>query len=359
MACGIIGLPQVGKTSLFQILTGKALTESHSHGETQHIGTVSVPDDRLDRLSKLFSPPRTIFAKVEYADVAAISKDTLKETGYLATLRIMDALLHVVRVFRDDSVAHVKGSIDPKRDIADVELDLILADLGIIENRLERLEKDRKKGKTPELEREQGLLEQAKKWLESERPLRELRLSNEEKKRLRGFQFLSEKPMLFVLNVGEEEVANMDAVVAGAGLGDLTGRPQTLVTAVSAKIEAELAMMSESDAAEFLKSYGLSESGRTRLLRSTFELLGFIVFFTVGEEECRAWTIPLGATAVQAAGAIHSDLAKHFIRAEVVPWNQLLEAGSLAAARQQGVLRLEGKEYVVRDGEMVHIRHSG
>lgn len=358
MSCGIIGLPQVGKTSLFQILTGKTLADSHAHGE-QHIGTVAVPDERLDRLSKLFSPPRTIYAKVEYADVAAISKETLKETGYLASLRNMDALLHVVRVFRDDSVAHIKGSIDPKRDIADVEFDLMLADLGIIENRLERLEKDRKKIKNPELEREQALLERAKNWLETEKPLREAVWSDEEKKRLRGFTFLSEKPLLLVLNVGEEEVTNLDAVLAEAGLSDLGSRPQTLATAVSAKIEAELALMSEADAAEFLKSYGLRESGRTRLLRATYELLGFIVFFTVGEEECRAWTIPRGATAVQAAGVIHTDLAKHFIRAEVVPWEQLLETGSLAAARQKGVLRLEGKDYVVHDGEMVHIRHSG
>ena len=318
-----------------------------------------VPDQRLDRLSKLFSPPRTIYAKVEYADVAAISKDTLKETGYLGALRNMDALLHVVRVFRDDTVPHIKGSIDPKRDIADVEFDLMLADLGIIENRLERLEKDRKKLRNPELEREQSLLEKAKQWLESEKPLREASWSEEEKKRLRGFTFLSEKPMLVVLNVGEEDVSALDRVLAQAGLSDLGHRPQTLATAVSAKIEAELALMSEEDAAEFLKSYGLPESGRTRLLRATYELLGFIVFFTVGEEECRAWSVPRGATAVECAAAIHTDLAKHFIRAEVIPWDQLLETGSLAAARQKGVLRLEGKDYVVHDGEIVHIRHSG
>ena len=359
MSCGIIGLPQVGKTSLFQILTGKTPEGSHGHGETQHIGVVPVPDDRLDRMSKLFSPPRTIYARVEYVDVAAISKDTLKETGYLGSLRNMDALAHVVRVFRDDSVAHAKGSIDPKRDIESVELDLILADLGIIENRLERLEKDRKKAKTPELEREQILLEKARQCLETEKPLREADWDEEEKRRLRGFTFLSAKPMLIVLNVGEEEVTAMDDVLPQLGLDNLRSRPNTLATAVSAKIEAELAMMSDSEAGEFLKSYGLRESGRTRMLRATLDLLGYIVFLTVGEDECRAWTIPRGATAVQAAGAIHSDLAKHFIRAEVVAWDQLLEAGSFAAARQKGVLRLEGKEYVVQDGEIVHIRHSG
>ena len=359
MSCGIIGLPQSGKTSLFQILTGKSLADSFGHGDAPHIGTVSVPDRRLDRLSKLFSPPRTIYAKVEYVDVAAISKDSLKEMGYLANLRTMDALAHVVRLFRNDAVPHIKGTIDSLRDISDVEFDLMVADLGIIENRLERLEKDRKKIKNPDLEREQTLLQKAKECLESEKPLREADWNEEEKKRLRGFTFLSAKPLLIVLNVGEEEAGAMDQVVTNAGLSHLNNRPNTLVTAVSAKIEAELAMMSDEEAAEFLKSYGLQESGRTRLLRATFELLGFVVFLTVGEDECRAWTIPRGATALQAAAAIHTDLAKHFIRAEVVRWDELLEAGTLAAARQNATLRLEGKDYVVQDGDVVHIRHSG
>ncbi len=358
MACGIIGLPQSGKTSLFQILTGKTL-ELHTHADTQHIGAVTVPDDRLERLAKIFSPPRTIYAKVEYIDVGAISKETLKENAYLATLRTMDALAHVVRAFHDESVPHVKGSIDPKRDIADVELEMMLADLGIIENRLERLEKDRKKINNPELAREQELLEKARKHLESEKPLREADWNEEEKKRLKGFTFLSGKPLLIVVNVGEEDAAELDNVIPKFGLDHLKGRPNTVVTAVSAKVEAELAMMSEAEAKEFLASYGLHESGRTRLLRATFELLGFIAFFTVGEDECRAWTIPRGSTAVQAAGAIHTDLAKHFIRAEVVPWKELLDAGGFAVARQRGVLRLEGKDYVVHDGEVVHIRHSG
>jgi ribosome-binding ATPase len=358
MSCGIIGLPQSGKTSLFQILTGQSSAPSYAHADAQHVGTVSVPDDRLDQLSKMFSPPRTIYAKVEYVDCAAISQDILKETGYLASLRTMDALAHVVRAFENDAVPHIKGSINPKRDVTDVEFDLMVADLGIIENRLERLEKDRKKMKNPELEREQELLQRAKQWLESEKPLREAPWNEDEKKRLRGFTFLSAKPILIVLNVGEGDAAAMDRVIRETGLEEFSGRPNTLITAVSAQVEAELAMMSDADAAEFMKSYGLQEPGRKRLLRATFDLLGFIVFFTVGEEECRAWTIPRGATAVQAAAAIHTDLSKHFIRGEVIPWKELLDAGSLAAARQKGVLRLEGKEYVVQDGEIVHIRHS-
>ena len=358
MSCGIIGFPQVGKTSLFQILTGKTPQESHGHSEA-HIGVVEVPDQRLDRLVKLFTPLKTTYARVEYVDVGAITKDSLKETAYLTTLRNLDALAHVVRVFRNDAVPHFQGSIDPQRDIANLDLELILADLGVIENRLDKLEKDRKKIKNPGLEKEQFLLEKARQWLETEKPLREAAWSDEEQKQLRGFTFLSGKPMLLVLNAGEEEAGALESVLAKAGLDGLANRPHTLATAVSAKIEAELAIMSDSEAQEFLASYGLHESGRSRLLRATHELLGFIVFFTVGDKECRAWTIPRGATAAQAAGAIHSDLEKHFIRAEVVRWDELLEAGSLAGARQKGVLRLEGKEYVVQDGEIVHIRHSG
>ena len=357
MSCGIIGYPQVGKTSLFQILTGKTLQDSHGRSEA-HIGVVEVPDQRLDRLAKLFTPLKTTYARVEYVDVGAISRDSLKETGYLTNLRNMDSLAHVVREFRNDAVPHIQGSIDPQKDIASLELELILSDLVVIENRLDRLEKDRKKIKNPALEKEQILLEKARQWLETEKPLRDATWSEEEQKQLRGFTFLSGKPMLLVLNAGEEAGA-LEAVLAKAGLGHLANRPHTLATAVSAKIEAELAMMTDSEAEEFLASYGLHESGRSRLLRATHELLGFIVFFTVSEKECRAWTIPRGATAVQAAGAIHSDLEKHFIRAEVVRWDELLEAGSLAAARQKGVLRLEGKDYVVQDGEIVHIRHSG
>src|SRR3990172_5238590 len=296
MSCGIIGLPKVGKTSLFQILTGKTPEGGHGHGETQHIGVVPVPDERLVRLSQLFSPPRTIYARVEYVDVAAISKDSLKETAYLGNLRNMDALAHVVRVFRDDSVPHVKGSLDHQRDIASVELDLILADLGIIENRLERLEKDRKKIKNPELEREQILLEKARQWLETEKPLREADWSEEEKKRLRGFTFLSEKPMLIVLNVGEEQASQGDEILNDPKLKPLWDRPGTLAVAVCGKLEAELAMMSEEEARDFLASYGLKEPARDRLVRASHALLGLIVFFTVGEKECRAWNIPRGPT---------------------------------------------------------------
>jgi ribosome-binding ATPase len=265
-----------------------------------------------------------------------------------------------VRGFVDPSIPHV-GEIDPLRDIKNVEFDLMLSDLGQVEKRLERLDKDLKKMRSPELEKENDLLQRAKVHLESERPLREMEMTPEDKKRIRGFMFLSEKPVLYVLNVTEtpELGKELESSVAEYNLTGVASRPNAGATAICGKVEAELAEMSDVDAAEFLASYGLKESGLVRLIRTTYALLGLISFFTVGEDECRAWTIPLHTRAVEAAGAIHSDLEKHFIRAETIRWDQLLEAGSEANARAKGTLRLEGKDYIVRDGDVLHIRHSG
>ena len=359
MKCAIIGLPQAGKTSLFRILTGFVTQETHRHGEAEHIGAVSVPDNRLERLAKLFSSLKTTYPTLDYVDMPAIGKETLQETAFLAELRTMDALFHVVRVFADGSVPHIQGSVDPARDISDVDLELILSDLAVVENRLGKLEKDRKKIKNPDLEKEQVLLEKTQRWLESGKPLRDATWTLEEEKQLRSFAFLSGKPMLLVLNVGEEQAGQMDAVLQTTGLGLPSPRPHTLATVVSGKIEAELAIMPEGEAAEFRKSYQLTEPGRSRVVQATMQLLNLIVFLTVGEKESRSWMIPQGSSALQAADAIHSDLEKHFIRAEVVPWEKLLEAGSLAAARQRGSMRLEGKDYIVKDGDIMEIRHSG
>jgi hypothetical protein len=247
------------------------------------------------------------------------------------------------------------------RDIKDVEFDMMVSDLGQIEKRLERLEKDLKKMKTPDLQKEDEILKKCKEWLETERPLRELEMTPEDKKRLKGFMFLSEKPILYVLNIGES--TNLAEDIAAApkkfNIAESASRPNTGATAICGKVEAELAEMSDEDAAEFLSSYGLKESGLSRLINKTYELLGLISFLTAGEDECRAWTINRGMRAVEAAGAIHSDLEKHFIRAETIHWDALLEAGSEAIARQKGTLRLEGKDYIVKDGDVMHIRHSG
>jgi hypothetical protein len=359
MKTGIIGLPQVGKTSLFKILT-KAKLEERGHSRQEHIGVARVPDERLDKLSALYSPKKTTFASVEFVDVAAIGQEALKETAFLASLRQVDALIHVLRAFEDESIPHV-GPIDPLRDIKSVEFDLMISDLTQVEKRLERLEKDLKKGRTSELEREQALLVRSKAALEKELPLRELEMTPEEKKLIKGFMFLSQKPILYALNIGESTTLgdDLETAVSRFKLEDVAHRPNAGATAICGKVEAELAEMDDEEAAEFLGSYGLHESGLVRLIRKSYELLGLISFFTAGEDECRAWTIPVGSKAPQGAGAIHSDLEHHFIRAETIRWDALLEAGSEAAARAKGTLRLEGKEYVVQDGDVMHIRHSG
>jgi len=361
MKTGIIGLPQVGKTSLFRILTKAHLSaQAHANPREAHVGVAKVPDDRLDRLAALYNPKKLTHTSVEYVDVGAIGQEALKDSAYSAHLRNVDALAHVVRAFNDPAIPHV-GEIDPLRDIRNVEFDLMISDLGQVEKRLERLEKDLKKMRNPELEKEFELLKKAKVQLESERPLREMEMSPEDKKRIRGFMFLSEKPILYVLNIGESSELGKELEEAAGKykLTEIATRPNAAATAICGKVEAELAEMSDADAAEFLSSYGLKESGLTRLIRTTYQLLGLISFFTAGEDECRAWQVPVQSRAQEAAGAIHSDLEKHFIRAETIRWDQLLEAGSEANARAKGTLRLEGKDYIVQDGDVMHIRHSG
>ncbi len=361
MKTGIIGLPQVGKTSLFRILTKAQLSDSaRANPREAHIGVAKVPDDRLDRLAALYNPKKLTHTSVEYVDVGAIGQEALKDTAYSAHLRSVDAFAHVVRVFDDPSVPHT-GEIDPLRDIKNVEFDLLVSDLGQIEKRLERLEKDLKKMKTPELEKEFELLKRAKIQVESDKPLREMEMTPEDKKRIKGFMFLSEKPIFYVLNIGESSELGKELEEAESKykLTEIAARPNAAATAICGKVEAELAEMSDAEAAEFLSSYGLTESGLVRLIRTTYKLLGLISFFTAGEDECRAWQVPAKSRAQEAAGAIHSDLEKHFIRAETIRWDQLLEAGSEANARAKGTLRLEGKDYIVQDGDVMHIRHSG
>lgn len=361
MKTGIIGLPQVGKTSLFRILT-RAKIEEHgrSNPREPHVGVARVPDERLEKLSALYSPKKTTFASVEFVDVAAIGQEALKETAYLTNLRNVDALIHVLHAFEDEAIAH-EGAIDPLRDAKSVEFDLMVSDLGQVEKRIERVEKDLKKARTSELEREHALLLRSKDSLEKEIPLRELEMTAEEKKLIKGFMFLSQKPILYVVNVNESATlgADLETAVSRFKLDVIARRPNAGATAICGKVEAELAEMDDAEAGDFLESYGLSESGLVRLIRKSYELLGLISFFTAGEDECRAWTVPVGAKAPQAAGVIHTDLEHHFIRAETIRWDYLLDAGSEAAARAKGTLRLEGKEYVVQDGDVLHIRHSG
>ena len=357
MRTAIVGLPMTGKTSLFTILTG--VHEAARIGNLEaRAGIAKVPDTRLDSLAKLFQPPKVTHATVEYLDFPSISKEALREASYLASLRVVDALAHVLRVFESDTVPHEKGSVDPIRDAGDVDMELALSDLVVVEKRLERLEKDRKKIKSPDLDKEYELLVHCKEALENNIPLRAIEFTPDDEKRIRGFQFLSQKPMLYVLNLGEEDAPKLEEIEARYRGGPLGERPHTAVTAICGKIEAELAELPEADAREYLASYGLKEPGLERLISATYSLLGLMSFLTAGETEVRAWTIPIHSTAVKAAGAIHSDFEKKFIRAEVVNWQALIDHDGYPGVREKGLLRLEGKEYIVKDGDVLVIRHS-
>ncbi len=329
------------------------LTQSHSTvgfgGLETHLGVARVPDPRVDQCIEMFQPKKHAYATIEYLDVPAVTKETLRDAAYLAGLREVDALAHVVRLFGDDA--------DARRDIQSLEEELLLSDMAQIEKRMERLERDLKKAKTAELQHEHDVLKKATAVLEAGKPLRELELDANEKKRIRGFMFLSEKPMLFVLNVPESRAGQM-AAIETEYQDLLQGRAGTGVMAICASIESDIAELPAEEAAVFMESYGLKDSGLQRLVRATYSLMGLISFFTVGEDEVRAWTVSKNATTVDAAGTIHSDLAKHFIRAEVVSCDDLLRLGGFAACRDAGVLRLEGKEARIKDGDIVHIRHG-
>jgi GTP-binding protein YchF len=355
MQTGIIGLPQVGKTTLFRILT-KATADAKG-GQATRVGVAKVPEPRLLDLAKLYNPKKVTYATVQYVDLGGMQKDRVRDA--LAQLREVDAIAHVIRVFDDPSVPHEAGSIDPVRDATNLELELILSDHEQIAKRLEKLEKELKKKRDPQQELEKTVLEKCKVHLEGEKPLRELELTPEERKPIGGFLFLSQRPMLYVLNLGDDEAADLSSAVERHKLDALQGRPNTAVVAICGRLEAELAEMEEKEAAELLSSYGLTEPGLNRLIRATYDLMGLIAFFTAGEPEVRAWTIRKGATAVKAAGEIHSDIEKGFIRAEVVRWNELVAAGSIAAAKEKAQVRLEGREYIVQEGDVILFRHSG
>jgi GTP-binding protein YchF len=365
MQTGIIGLPQVGKTTLFRILTRAHVDERGARGAT-HVGIARVPEPRIGQLAALYNPKKITYATVEYVDVSGLQagragseRDRARDSAVLAPLREVDALASVLRVFDDPAVPHAAGGVDPLRDAETLELELMLADLDQITRRLERLEKDLKRKKDPAAEHEQALLLRCRTSIEAERPLRELEFSTEESKVLTGFMFLSQRPMLYVLNLGDDEAAELDSAVARHGLEKLARRPNTAVVPVCGRIEAELAELDDASAAEMLAAYKLKQPGLNRLIRATYALLGLIQFFTAGEPEVRAWTIRRGTTAVKAAGVIHTDIERHFIRAEVVRCEDLLAAGSVPAAREKGQVRLEAKEYVVQEGDVILFRHGG
>lgn len=355
----LIGLPSTGKSTLFQLMT--SVTDApRGKGDTA-VGISRVPDPRLDVLTGMYNPRKTVPATIEFTDVVTPGRTGASALVDVAGYKNADALVHVIRAFRDESVPHPAGSVNPARDAQAMEDELILADLGVVERRLERLEKDLKKSRSADLEKERDLLGRCKDALENGQPLRALGLAGEDLKRLRGFQLLSAKPLLVVINLDEADAAAGASVERAAELTGLTAflsRAATRAVAVCARIELEIAQLDAADAAAFLKDLGLSEPGLHRVIRASYDLLGYMSFFTVGEDECRAWSIPRGTHAQLAAGEIHSDISRGFIRAEVVAYAALTTRGTMAACRDHGEVRLEGKEYVVEDGDIINFRHA-
>jgi len=326
------------------------------------IGISKVPDSRLDSLTAMYNPRKRVPATVEFTDLIAPARSGAQGLVDVAGYKNADALVHVVRAFRDEAVPHPSGSVNPARDAQAMEDELLLADLGVAERRLERIERDLKKAKTPDLEKEREIVHRCKDALEQGTPLRALQLAGDDLKRLRGFQFLSAKPLLLVINLDEADVADVgsDAATAAAraGLTAFGDHTATRTVALCTKIELEIAQLEGSDQQAFLADLGLSESGLDRVIRSTYDLLGYMSFFTVGEDECRAWSIARGTPAQLAAGEIHTDIQRGFIRAEVVSYDSLTTRGSMAASREHGEVRLEGKEYIVQDGDIINFRFA-
>ena len=361
MKIGIVGFPFVGKTTIFNALTSaSAKTGEFSLGAKEaNRGVVKVPDERIYKLAPLYNPQKVTPAEVEYIDVAGLVKET-KEKGsegeFYHSLREVDELVHVVRFFKDDNVIHVSGSIDPKRDIKSLDLDLILIDLDIIEKRLKRLEKTVTSSKSEEDKRELELLHRFKDALDREIPLREVELSPEQTKLVRGYSFLSQKPLLLILNLDEEQIKIKDELESG--LSEFLKRKKVQVCSVCGKLEMELNQLEPEEKKAFMEDLGIEELAVNRVIDSSYKLLDLISFFTANENEVRAWTIPSGTKAIKAAGVVHSDMERGFIKAEVIGFDKLWELGSIHKAKEKGVLRLEGKDYVVQDGDVIFFRFN-
>jgi ribosome-binding ATPase len=355
MRLGIIGLPQSGKTTIFNALTRGNQPVSTGGGRFDvHTAVVDVPDTRVSRLSDLFKPKKTTYAKVTYADIAGLDGSAGKSGisgALLNQLSQMDGFVHVVRAFENEMVPHPSGSLDPQRDLLAMDTELLLNDLISVERKLERLGDERRKGAGRDkgtIEKEWNLFQQLNQALTANQPLRSLQLSEEEQKILSGFGLLTLKPVLVIANTGEgQEPPGLEYT-----------QPRSKVVSLQGKLEMDIAQLSAEEAQIFLEEYGIEEPGLNRVIHLSYDLLGLQSFFTVGPDEVRAWTIERGANAFQAAGEIHSDLQRGFIRAEVIYWEELLALGGLNEAKAKGKLRLEGKEYIVKDGEIVHIRFN-
>jgi GTP-binding protein YchF len=360
MKFGLLGFPKVGKTSLFNILTGARVSvDKYATGKSQsNVGVAKVVDPRVGRLAEIYKPKKLTYAQFDFLDLQGVQKGEGEQSLSLGEMRNVDAIAHVVRAFGDPEIPHAEGSIDPARDIATMEMELILADLEVASRRKERLALNLRKMKNKEDELEMPIVERCLAALEKETPIRSLDLKPEDLRRIRGFAFLTAKPLLILVNVDEAKASSVDRIAEELGLTSWTGHPRTAIAGLSAKVEEEIARLEPEDARAFLTDLGVAEPAKDRVIHAAFGLLGLIQFLTAGEDECRGWSIPSGTRAPQAAGTIHSDIERGFIRAEVVTFDDLIAAGSLATARERALLRSEGKDYVVKDGDVINFRFN-
>lgn len=360
MKIAITGLANSGKTTIFNALTGQNLetTTYATVAAEPHLGVVKVPDGRIDKLSEIYKPKKITYATVEYVDYIGLTKGDMEQNRKVFDLvKDADALVHVVRAFQDESVPHPLGAVDPLRDAQTIELEMIFGDLELVEKRLERMEHGMQRGKKPD-ESEKKLLLKCKALLESEKPLRDADFSEEDRKAMRHLQFMSIKPEVIVLNVNEQEVNSETTKNMVSDLQALFKGRLAKVLSMCGKIEMEIAQLSPEEAKAFLDDLGIQEPALNKLIRVSYDLLGLISFLTYGEDEVRAWTIEKGMNAQKAAGKIHSDIERGFIRAEIVSYADFIAHGSLNAAREKGLFRLEGKTYEVKDGDMINFRFN-